>query len=159
MRWGTDRAFVLDGLTSTGEMAMDLFCGRRPLYDKPDYQIGQQAVLNLMKLLTCQMRCPVIVIGHLDGGQEDVMGRGDKGNVMAPGRKLAPQLPRLFDDMPLAYREGDKFLWSTAKFGITSKGRNLPIKDAMAPDFGTIVESWKRAGGQIEPTPVEEKPK
>ena len=152
--WNTDRCFVLDGLTSTGEMAMDLFCGRRPLYDKPDYMIAQQAVLNLIKFLTCQVRCPVVVVGHLDGGQEDAMGRGGKGNVMAPGRKLAPQLPRLFDDMPFAYRETDKFYWSTAKFGIMSKGRNLPIKDAMAPDFGAIVESWKRAGGVIAATEV-----
>jgi hypothetical protein len=148
--WNTDRAYVLDGLTETGAMAMDLFCGKRPLYDKPDYQIAQKAVLNFIKLLTCQIRCPVIVVAHLDSG-EDVMGR-PKGTVLTIGRKLAPDLPRLFDDMPFAYREGDKFFWSTAKFGMASKGRNLPIKDAQAPDFGTIVESWKRAGGQIQPT-------
>ena len=80
------------------------------------------------------------------------MGR-PKGTVLSVGRKLAPDLPRLFDDMPFAYRETDKFFWSTSKFGMESKGRNLPIKDAMAPDFGAIVESWKRAGGVIAPTP------
>lgn len=151
--WGTDRAYVLDGLTGAGDMAMDLFAGRRPLLDKPDYQIGQGLVQSMMEFLTCQTRCHVVVIGHLDGGQEDVMGRsGLTGNVMAPGRKLAPQLPRLFDDMPFAYREGDKFYWSTAKFGVKSKARNLRIGDKLPPDFGAIVESWKRAGGVIVPT-------
>lgn len=151
--WGTDRCYVLDGLTGAGDMAMDLFAGRRPLLDKPDYQIGQGLLQGMIEYLTCQTRCHVVVIGHLDGGQEDVMGRsGTSGNVMAPGRKLAPQLPRLFDDMPFAYREGDKFFWSTSKYGLKSKGRNLPYKDKMAPDFGAIVEGWKRAGGVVQPT-------
>lgn len=153
--WGTDRAYVLDGLTGAGDMAMDLFAGRRPLYDKPDYQVAQSLVQGLVEFLTCQIRCHVVIVGHLDGGQEDVMGRsGMTGNVMAPGRKLAPQLPRLFDDMPFAYREGDKFYWSTAKFGVKSKARNLRIADKLVPDFGPIVESWKRAGGRIQPTEV-----
>jgi hypothetical protein len=151
--WDTDRCYVLDGLTGAGDMAMDLFAGRRPLYDKPDYMIAQSLVQGLVEFLTCQVRCHVVVIGHLDGGQEDVMGRsGMTGNVMAPGRKLAPQLPRLFDDMPFAYREGAQFFWSTAKFGVKSKARNLAIKDKLIPDFGPLVESWKRAGGVITPT-------
>lgn len=150
--WNTDRALVLDGLTSLGDMAMDLFCGRRPLYDKPDYMIAQRSIKSLIVYLTCQVRCHVIVIAHLDAG-EDSMGR-PKGTVLTVGRKLSPDLPRLFDDMPLAYREADKFRWSTSKFGMTSKGRNLPIKDAMDPDFGPIVESWKRAGGSIQKTEV-----
>lgn len=149
--WGTDRAYVLDGLTEVGTFAMDLFVGRRPLYDKSDYQVAQRIVLNTVKLLI-GLRCHVIILAHLDAG-EDVLGR-PKSTVLSVGKKLAPELPRLFDDMPFAYREGDKFFWSTAKFGITSKGRNLPIKDAMNPDFGAIVESWKRAGGQITPTEV-----
>ena len=149
--WNTDRALVVDGLSSLGDMAMDLFVGRRPLYDKSDYQVAQRVVKNLVVYLTCQVRCHVVLIAHLDSG-EDSMGR-PKGTVLSVGRKLAPDLPRLFDDMPFAYRETDKFFWSTSKFGMESKGRNLPIKDAMAPDFGASVESWKRAGGVIAPTP------
>lgn len=149
-QWSTDRVLVIDGLSSLGDMAMDLFTGRRPLYDKSDYQVAQRAIKNLVVYLTCQVRCHVVLIAHLDSG-EDIMGR-PKGTVFSVGRKLAPELPRLFDDMPFAYRKGDKFFWSTATFGMASKGRNLPIKEDMAPDFGAIVESWKRAGGQITPT-------
>lgn len=152
LTWATDRCYVLDGLTQAGTMAMNLFAGRRPLYDKPDYQIAQKILLEFIKLLTCGMRAHVVVIAHVDFG-EDVMGR-PKGTVLAPGRKLAPELPALFDDMVLATREGDKFAWTTSKFGMQAKGRNLPYKDGMVPDFGAIVESWKRAGGQIQPTEV-----
>ena len=149
--WGTDRCLVFDGLSSTGDMAMDLFCGRRPLYDKPDYLIAQKAVKNLMIFLTAMIRCPVVVIAHIGRGEDSLEGR-NKITVSTVGQKLAPDLPRLFDDMIHAEREGTIFTWSTASPGTVAKGRNVPIKAGMKPDFRMVVDSWKKAGGVIEPT-------
>ena len=149
--WANDRCLVLDGVSSLGDMAMDLFAGRRPLYDKPDYQVAQRAIKQLMVFLTMQVSCPVIVIAHVGRGEDSLEGR-NKITVNTVGQKLAPELPRMFDDMIHAEREGTNFTWSTATSGANAKGRNIPIKAGMRPDFGVIVTSWKKAGGMIVPS-------
>lgn len=149
--WGTDRCLVFDGLSSLGDMAMDLFAGRRPLYDKPDYQVAQRSIKNLMVFLTAQVNCPVVVIAHVGRGEDSLEGR-NKITVSTVGQKLAPDLPRLFDDMIHAEREGTNFTWSTATSGAIAKGRNVPIKSGMKPDFKMVVDSWKKAGGIIIPS-------
>lgn len=149
--WNTDRCLCLDGLSSLGQMAMDMFAGRRPLYDKPDYQIAQRAISNLMVYLTMQVRCPVVVIAHVQRGEDSLEGR-NKITVSTVGQKLAPDLPRMFDDMIHAEREGATFKWSTATAGAVAKGRNIPIADNITPGFAQVVASWKRAGGLIVPT-------
>jgi hypothetical protein len=149
--WANDRCLVLDGVSSLGDMAMDLFAGRRPLYDKPDYQVAQRAIKQLMVFLTMQVSCPVIVIAHVGRGEDSLEGR-NKITVNTVGQKLAPELPRMFDDMIHAEREGTNFTWSTATSGAIAKGRNIPIKAGMRPDFGVIVTSWKKAGGMIVPS-------
>lgn len=150
--WGNDRVLVLDGLSSIGDMAMDLFAGRRALYDKPDYQIAQRAVKNLMVFLTMQVSCPVVVIAHVGRGEDSLEGR-NKITVNTVGQKLAPDLPRMFDDMIHAEREGTNFTWSTATSGAVAKGRNVPILAGMKPDFGVVVKSWIKAGGILTPSP------
>lgn len=145
--WNTDRALIFDGLGALGDMAMNSFVGKRPLYDKSDYQVAQIAVKNLIILLTCQFRCHVVVIGHVDRGENE-LGSG-RITVSTVGRKLAPELPKWFDDMPHAEKNGDKFTWSTARPSAVCKNRNLPLNAALAPDFRQIVEAWQRAGGVI----------
>lgn len=157
--WNTDRCLVVDAITELGPMAMDLYCGRRPLYDKPDYQIAQKLILNTIKLLTCQIRCHVIILAH-SGVGENEREQGNKLTVSMIGRKLAPELPRLFDDMVWAERQEATFTWNTIPFGAVSKARNLPLKAGLKPDFKQVLESWKRAGGKIEASPeIGAKPK
>lgn len=152
MQWNTDRCLIIDGLSSINTMVMDLFVGRRPLYDKSDYGIAQKPLLSFITLLTAQTRCHFVLIAHPERGNDEV--GLSKITVSSVGKALAPELPRLFDDMPYADRNGDKFVWNTAAVGRISKGRNLPIKADLAPDFKQIVDSWKRAGGVIEPTVI-----
>ena len=151
--WNTDRALVLDAWTSLTPMAMDMFCGKRPAYDKSDYQIAQRALENLATLLTCQIRCHVIVIAHPEREFDEVTGQV-RLTVSTVGQKLAPKLPRLFDDVITSKRSGTTFVWSTAETNAIGKARNLPIKDGIVPDYRPMVESWKRAGGVIAPTAV-----
>lgn len=149
--WSTDRVLVVDGLSSLGTMAMDIYAGRRPLYDKPDYQIAQKMVMNLVVFLTHQLKTHVVLIGHTGRGQ-DALESHNKITVNTVGQKLAPDLPRLFDDMVHAERDGKNFKWSTATAGAIAKGRNLPISDNIKPTFRPVLESWKKAGGVVEPT-------
>lgn len=149
--WNTDRAFVLDSSTELANMAMAMYVGRRPVYDKPDYQVAQRMVYNYIHLLTNSFKCHVIVLGHPDKVFNEAVGVTSM-TLQTVGQKLSPQLPRKFDDVIIAKRNGDKFEWSTAEFNSEGKGRNLPTKTGLKPDFGQVVEAWKRGGGKIEKT-------
>ena len=154
--WNTDRCLVLDGLSSLNTMAVDMFVGRRPALDKPDYGIGQKAILSLVTLLTCQFHCHFVLIAHPERGQDEV--GLSKITANALGRALAPELPRLFDDMPFADSQGTKFTWDTAAPGRVSKCRNLPLQSGMLPSYRPIVASWLKAGGRMEPTILQQNP-
>ena len=152
--WNTDRCLVVDSWSGLGPMAMNLFCGKRPNYDKPDYGIAQKALLNFWQMLALQLRCHVIVLGHVERGLSEG-GVVLKQTVSTIGRALAPDLPKDADDFIYADRvEGSKFKWSTASPSVVTKARNLALSDNLLPDFGPAIVSWKKAGGVIVPTTV-----
>jgi hypothetical protein len=60
----------------------------------------------------------------------------------------------MFSDVISAYREGNKFFWSTSNDQMDLKTRNLSIESGLAPDFGPIFASWrKRAAAASQPQP------
>ena len=59
------------------------------------------------------------------------------------GRKLAPRLPRFFDDVVHCKREGNKFTWATDTVNIDLKARNLPLSGGLAPSFTQIITAWR----------------
>jgi len=154
MEWNTDRAFVLDAATELANMAMAMYVGKRPVYDKPDYLVAQRMTYNYLHLITNSLRCHAVVLGHPDPQFNEAVGTV-RITMQSVGNKLSPQLPRKFDDVIIAKRVGTNFTWSTAEVNAEGKGRNLPIKADMPQDFVPLIEGWKRAGGVIEPTPVE----
>ena len=148
-KWGTSRAIVVDGLSGVGLMAMGLVVGSKPVRHQGDWGIAMQLVANLFQKLCTDTRCHLVVISHVDRETDEVMG-GTKIMAATLGRKLAPVLPRFFSDVVLSERQGTKFTWSTASVGADLKARNLPVADGLAPDFGRIIDSWKKQGGIIE---------
>jgi len=148
-KWGTGRAIVVDGLTGVGIMAMGLVVGSKPVRHQGDWGIAMQLVANLFQKLCTDTRCHLVLISHVDRETDEVMG-GTKIMAATLGRRLAPVLPRFFSDVVLSERTGTKFTWSTAAPGADLKARNLPVADGLAPDFGRIIESWKKQGGVIE---------
>lgn len=151
VKWNTDRAFVLDAATELSNMAMSMYVGKRPVYDKPDYQVAQKMVYNYIHLLTNSLRCHVVVLGHPDPQFNEAIG-AVKLTMQSVGQKLSPQLPRKFDDVVISKRVGTNFTWSTAEINAEGKGRNLPIKADMPQDYTQVIEAWKRAGGKVEVT-------
>lgn len=148
--WGTDRAIVTDGLTGVGAMAMGLVVGSKPVRHQGDWGIGMQLVENLFAKLCTATWCHQILIAHTERETDEVQG-GSRIMAATLGRKLAPKLPRYFSDVVLADKTGPKYSWSTAAVGADLKARNLPTADGLPPDFGPIIENWKKQGGVITP--------
>jgi hypothetical protein len=108
-----------------------------------------QLVENLSSKLCTDTRCHHVLIGHTERETDEVMG-GSKIMAATLGKKLAPKLPRFFSDVVMAEKVGVKYTWSTAAIGADLKARNLPTAEGLAPDFGPIIENWKKQGGIIE---------
>ena len=147
--WGTDKVLAIDSLSGLNYFAMALIIGSKPVKSLPEWGAAQEQLERVVRQLCDGCRCHFVLTAHIDREVDQVLG-GMKIMVSTLGVKLAPKLTPMFSDVVLAYREGTKFLWSTANPSADLKTRNLPIQDGLAPDFTQIIAKWKSRGGVLE---------
>jgi hypothetical protein len=107
------------------------------------------AIDNLERLITklvVDTRCFFVLTAHLERETDEVTG-GTQLMASTLGRKLAPKIPRWFDDVIHCRREGDKFIWSTDTMNVDLKARNLPLSGLLSPSFQQIVQAWRSKAG------------
>jgi hypothetical protein len=153
--WGPDRALIVDSLSGLNIMAMDLVVGSKPVKAMSDWMISMDNLERLVNKLCADTKCHFILTAHLERETDEVTG-GVQLMASTLGKKLAPRLPRFFDDVVMCKREGAQFFWSTAAVNADLKSRNLPIADKLEPTFRSIADGWVRAGGILQPAAVEE---
>lgn len=139
--WGTDRALVVDSLSGLSVAAMNLVVGSKPVQSKPDWGIAMSNLKLLIDKLCLDTKCHFILTSHLEREFDEITG-GIKLMASTLGQKLAPKIPRFFDDIIQSRREGSTFLWSTAAPNVDLKTRNLPIEDNLKPNFGPLIDHW-----------------
>jgi hypothetical protein len=140
--WDTSRVLVIDSLSGLNIMAMDLVVGSKPTKSMADWGIAMDNLGRLINKLVTDTQCHMVLTAHLEPERDEVTGRV----VNMPstlGRKLAPQLPRFFDNCIHTIREGTAFKWSTATANTALKARDLPIDDNLTPTFAEIIRNWK----------------
>jgi len=150
-QWGTDRAICIDSLSGLNIMSMDLVVGSKPTKSMSDWGVAMDNLERLINKMTADTQCHFVLTAHLEREQDEVTG-GIHLMASTLGRKLAPRLPRFFDDVVLCRKEGDQWIWSTASMQVDLKGRNLPTSAHLQPTFVQLLESWKKAGGIIQPS-------
>jgi len=144
--WTPKRALVVDGLAGLGRAAMALVVGGKPVKSQSDWGIAQDQVEKLLRMLCDNCPCHFVLLAHVEREKDEVLG-GVKMMVSTLGAKLAPKIPAMFSDVILTVRQGDKFMWDTGNTQADLKTRNLPIKSDLRPDFGQIIEKWRKRGG------------
>jgi hypothetical protein len=138
---------VLDSLSGSSIMAMELVVGDVPMIDPGEWGIGMGRIEKMIQLLCLGVPCHVIVNAH-EEREPDEITQSTKIMVSAPGKKLAPKIPRFFDDVLYAYRKSTQWLWSTDYPNVADlKSRHLGIFAAAPQDYGPIVEAWKKDAG------------
>jgi len=147
--WGPDRCLAIDSLTGINPIALSLVVGGKPVKSQADWGIAQDQIEKLVRQLTDGCRCHFVLTAHVEREVDQVFG-GVKITVSTLGKALAPKIPPMFSDVILSYREGTKFLWSTANPSADLKARNLPIADAIPQDFGAIIAKWRSRGGSTD---------
>lgn len=153
-RWSTGRALVLDGLTGLSKQSRQLAVGSKPIMTQPDWGVSMDNLEKFIDKLTQDLWCHFVLIAHVEPERDELTG-AIKNMPSTLGRKLAPKLPVNFGDVVLAYREGDKFYWSTADARTDLKARLLPVNGKLNPDFVAIIEAWKKKGGLVEPSEMQ----
>ncbi len=137
--WGPDRAVIVDSLSGLNIMAMNLVVGSKPVKAMADWGIAMDNLERLIIKLTTDLKCYFVLTAHLERETDEVTG-GTSLMASTLGRKLAPRIPRFFDDVILCKREGTIFTWSTTAMGADLKARNVPWSDKLQPSFKQIVE-------------------
>lgn len=145
--FSSKRIFVMDSLTETGNAAMKMQIGSRPMASPGDYGVAQNNLMNFLRLCTQGMECPFVMTAHVDR-EVDAVTQSAKIMIKAIGKALATEIPTLFSDVIYTTRDTDKFYWDTAAYGVDTKTRSLGYKSKISPDFAQIFDVWaKRAGG------------
>ena len=150
--WGPERAIVIDGMTGLCKAAMSCVVGSKPVWNPGDYAVGQKQVEGFLRLVCDHCLCWFVLIGHVEKEVDPIIG-GTNITISAIGAKLAPLIPPMFSDVIYCTREGNKWVWNTAKTGVACKARNLPWADGLKPDFGIIYKTWaQRAEAAAAPS-------
>ncbi len=135
--WGEDRVLAVDGLTGLSIMSMDLTVGAKPIKTQPEWGVAMDNLERLIGKLTGDTRCNFVLISHMAREKNEVTG-GTIRTVDTLGNKLAPKIPKPFDEVIEALRSGDKFFWSTVGSDVDLKSRVLPLSGELPPDFSQI---------------------
>lgn len=139
LSWGPERALVVDSLSGLSIMAMNLVVGSKPTKAMSDWMVAQDNLERVITTLVTNTKCSFVLTGHVERETDEVTGAMQ---IMAStlGRKLAPRLPRFFDEVVLAVRNGRDFAWSTTAPNADLKARRLPLADRIVPTFATLLK-------------------
>lgn len=141
--WSPQRWLVIDGLTGLCDSAMKACIGGKFARDQKDWGMAQGMVENILRKLTTECQCGIVLIAHVER-ETDPNGGGLKLMASALGRALAPKLPAMFSDVILTKRLGREWYWDTEDPAADLKTRNLPIAQKIPPNFSQILATWRK---------------
>lgn len=139
----SDQVLVIDSLSGLNIMAMDVVVGDKPVPAMGEWSIAMGTLEKLILSLTSQVKCPFVLISHLEKETNEVSG-AQQIMASALGRKLSPKLPRFFSEVVLAKKEGKEFFWSNTEPNTDLKARSLPLDSKLPPSFVPVVEAYRR---------------
>jgi len=102
--------------------------------------------MNFLRLLTQGIECPFVMTAHVDR-ETDQVTQSTKIMIKAIGKALATEIPTLFSDVIYCVRDGAKFTWDTAAYGVDVKTRSLGYRAGIEPNFGAVFDAWKKRSG------------
>jgi hypothetical protein len=147
--FGMDKVFCLDSFTELGNAAAKMVIGSKPTMAPPEYGVAQNNVMNFIRLCTQGISCTFVMTAHPSREKDEISG-AVKTSVSTGGigTAIIPQIPPLFSDMIWCVREGNKFNWDTAAYGVTTKTRSLGYKANIEPNFAPLMDLWQKRGGK-----------
>ncbi len=145
--WDTSRIFGIDSLSELSNAAMKMEIGSRPTAGQHEFGVAQNNLMNFLRLCTQGLTCTFVMTAHVQR-QTDDLSQTTKIMTKAIGKAIADEIPPLFSDVIYTVREGDKFYWDTAAYGVDTKTRSLGYRSKIEPNYALIMDKWKARGGK-----------
>jgi hypothetical protein len=146
--WGLDKVVVIDSLSGLSLMALQLVIGGKPGTHEGEWGIAMGQIERLLNGICLAVPTNFVLMSHIEREPNAIDG-GLRLMASTLGKKLAPKLPRFFDEVIVAYRDVDKFLWSTAYPNAETKSRVLGMgKPALPPTFVPLVKAIQESKGK-----------
>jgi hypothetical protein len=134
---------AVDSLSGISIMSMDLVAGSKPAKSQADWGIAMDNLERMITKLTCDLRCSFVLTAHIEREQDEITGT-TKVTVSTLGKKLAPKIPRFFDDVIQCIHEGKSYYWSNEESGAMLKQRLLPTGDKLHPTFHQLFRALEQ---------------
>ena len=144
--WPLTRIFAIDSLTEVANASMKTVIGNKPTAAPPDYGVAQNNLLNFLRFWTQSTKSPFVLTSHVDRNTDEIT-QSTKLMIKSIGKALYTDIPPLFSEVIYAVREGNKFTWDTAAYGVDCKTRSLGYKSGIDPHFRGIFDVWKKRVG------------
>jgi len=141
--FGPNRALVLDGLSGLSKMAMDIVVGAKPVKTQPEWGIAQDNVRNILDKCCYETKCTFVLLAHVNRNKDEVTG-GTYITIDTLGQKLAPDIPKPFDEVIYADRDRGKFKWATERANTDLKDRLLSFDSDLEPNFKLLWDAWAK---------------
>ena len=141
--WGTNRALGVDGLSGISRMVMDMTTGAKPIKTQPEWGAAMDTVRQFVEKCCFDTGCTFVLLAHITKEKDEVSG-AFLTTVDTLGNKLAPQIPKPFDEVVMTKRSQGKFSWSTEEAMTDLKARILPFSSQIEPNFKTIYEAYEK---------------
>lgn len=135
--WGPDTVLAFDGLTIICELIKQNVIGGKLFTSQPEWQRMQILLVQLLRYLTEDLNCHVIMIGHPVRTENPITGV----EAIYPsnlGQALKDTIPSMFTDVIYSQRQGKKFTWSTDHANAICAARNLPMGSNLPQDYSQI---------------------
>lgn len=139
--WGPEKVFAIDSLSELANAYVMMVIGKKPAMAQNEYGVAQRNLINFLRFQTQSLRCTFILTAHLQRQVNEITGATSL-MTKAIGKAMSDDIPQLFSEVILCYREGATFWWSTAATGVVTKTRYLPIKEKIPPNLGIIMDKW-----------------
>jgi archaellum biogenesis ATPase FlaH len=141
------QVFMLDSFTELSNAAAKMVIGSKPTMAPPEYGVAQNHLMNFVRLCTQGIPCTFVMTAHPTRDKDEVTGTV-RTSIKTVGTAIQPEIPPLFSDMIYAVREGSKFTWDTAAYGVVTKTRYLGYRAGITQDFGQIMDLWLKRGAR-----------
>lgn len=133
-QWEDDTTLVVDGLTIICEAIRQAVIGGKLATSQPEWGIMQQQLMALIRLLTEDTRCNVVVLAHPTKETDPILGtqRIYPANL---GQALNSLIPTCFTDVVYSERKEKKFTWSLDHRQAVTRTSHLPLSSELPQDY------------------------
>lgn len=140
---GENSVFAFDSLSGLSQICYNHTVGYKPNPAQGEWGIMQSLVRNYLQAIIGDRNCYFLLLAHVEPEPDEVNSGLRKNMVSTLGKKLAPGIPKMFNEVIQSKRDGTSFTWDTSSAMAVLKTSMLPISGKLKPSFELVVDAFR----------------